>query len=277
MRNICFTFIVLQNILNLALTASLTSYKKVPAGNLRSSSVKTASADCQKACFRYPEGSTIAQPPYFRSSYQYLDVQVIYKNGTDDAGNDLFCYMTDSGDQSPTLRVYPGDHLVFTLRNDYIGKGASVPASMNMTMNSTMMCGAKKVTSSSTNIHFHGSHTSPTCHEDEVIETIVNYGETFTYDVSFPKTQPPGIYWYHPHLHGYTEAAVQGGATGAVIVEGIENVVPAVAGLPEQIFVLRDVLIKNGSADGPAWDVSVNQVLVKYPEYIPAVLDIKPN
>ena len=34
---------------------------------------------------------------------------------------------------------------------------------------------------------------------------------------------PEGLYWYHPHIHGISEPAVQGGATGAIIVDGLEN------------------------------------------------------
>ncbi len=34
--------------------------------------------------------------------------------------------------------------------------------------------------------------------------------------------------------------AVQGGASGAIIVKGIENVQPKVAGLPERVLVIRD-------------------------------------
>jgi FtsP/CotA-like multicopper oxidase with cupredoxin domain len=59
-----------------------------------------------------------------------------------------------------------------------------------------------------------------------VIRTMINSGETFQYDVQFPLDEPPGLYWYHPHIHGISEAAVQGGASGALIVEGIQNINP---------------------------------------------------
>ena len=39
---------------------------------------------------------------------------------------------------------------------------------------------------------------------------MINSGETFQYDVQFPLDEPPGLYWYHPHIHGISEAAVQG-------------------------------------------------------------------
>ena len=84
------------------------------------------------------------------------------------------------------------------------------------------------------------TNTPPICHEDEVILTIINSGETFRYELHIPKNEPPGLYWFHPHIHGIATAAVQGGASGAIIVEGIENVNPKVAGLPQRVLIVRD-------------------------------------
>ena len=53
-----------------------------------------------------------------------------------------------------------------------------------------------------------------------MIHTLINSGHTFNYSLKFPTSEPPGLYWYHPHVHGIAEAAVQGGASGAIIVEG---------------------------------------------------------
>ena len=47
------------------------------------------------------------------------------------------------------------------------------------------------------------------------------------------------MYWYHPHIHGFTEFQVNGGAAGAIIVEGMEKVRPEVQGLTERVFVIR--------------------------------------
>ena len=94
--------------------------------------------------------------------------------------------------------------------------------------------------SSSVNIHYHGTNTAPKCHQDEVIKTLVNSGETFQYNVSFPSNEPPGLYWYHPHVHGINEAAVQGGAAGALVLDGINNVQPDVSGLRHRILLVRD-------------------------------------
>ena len=55
-------------------------------------------------------------------------------------------------------------------------------------------CGDATMTITSVNLHFHGTNTSPRCHADEVIHTLINSGETFNYTVRFPITEPPGLY-----------------------------------------------------------------------------------
>jgi FtsP/CotA-like multicopper oxidase with cupredoxin domain len=136
------------------------------------------------------------------------------------------------------------------------------------------------MTASSVNVHYHGTNTAPTCHQDEVIHTLVNPGETFEYDVEFPWDEPPGLYWYHPHVHGISEAAVQGGASGALIVEGIQNVNPAVAGLPQQLLIIRDNPVPGSPTPGgriPSWDLSLNYVPIAYPAFTPAIIQMKPS
>ncbi len=70
-------------------------------------------------------------------------------------------------------------------------------------------CGALNMTDASVNLHYHGANVPPICHQDEVIRTIINTGEQFRYEVHFPKNEPSGLYWYHPHIHGLSTAAVQ--------------------------------------------------------------------
>jgi FtsP/CotA-like multicopper oxidase with cupredoxin domain len=228
-------------------------------------------------CYRYPIGSNLTQPLNIYSSQGYLDVSFDYQTGTDDNGNDLFCYVLNNGLQSPTLRIIPGDHILLSLKNDLMPDGTSPPMNMDISTWNYTTCGSKMMTSTSTNLHFHGSHTIPKCHRDDVVTTIVNSGESFNFDLLIPTTQPPGLYWYHPHLHGIAEAAVLGGATGAIVVEGIEQIQPKVAGLPEQIFVVRDMLLPDTDNPlMPAKDISVNYVPIFFPDYVPPVLRIKP-
>ena len=73
-----------------------------------------------------------------------------------------------------------------------------------------------------------------------MLNTLIQPGSAgFQFNVPIPTTQPPGLYWYHPHVHGFTEFQVNGGAAGALIVSGMEKVRPEVAGLTERVFVVR--------------------------------------
>jgi FtsP/CotA-like multicopper oxidase with cupredoxin domain len=96
--------------------------------------------------------------------------------------------------------------------------------------------------------------------------------------LKFPKDEPPGLYWYHPHVHGTSSQMVQGGSTGAIEVEGIANIQPAVAGLAERYLVLRDQQMAWSLptlVPAPNWDVSVNYVPVNYPTYKPAIITMQ--
>jgi FtsP/CotA-like multicopper oxidase with cupredoxin domain len=180
--------------------------------------------------------------------------------------------MTPEGLENPTLHVRPGDHLIINLTNN-------TPASpVEMTVPSPNACGDIVMTQSSVNLHYHGTNTSPTCGQDEVVHTIINSGQTFRYDVAFPLDEPPGLYWYHPHAHGLVEVALQGGASGAIIVEGIQAFEPEVAGLAHKILVIRDQNVVGNPTPGgaiPSWDLSVNFVPITYPAEIPAIIKMR--
>jgi hypothetical protein len=65
--------------------------------------------------------------------------------------------------------------------------------------------------------------------------------------------------------------------SGAIIVEGLEKVQPAVAHLPARVFVIRDQNVARnpppgGPNDVPSWDLSFNYVPIAYPDYTPAVI-----
>ena len=236
-------------------------------------------------CPRFPAGSSISQPQDLFSEHGVLRVNFTYETAVDENGNSLFCFMTQSGSQSPTLHVRPGDRLLIQLTNNVPATASSSTAmaampGMTFSGRASSTCGAVTMTAASVNIHYHGTNTPPTCHQDEVIRTMINSGETFQYDVQFPLDEPPGLYWYHPHIHGISEAAVQGGASGALIVDGIQNVNPEVAGLPEQVLIIRDNLVPGNPDPGgniPSWDISLNYVPVPSPAFTPAIIQMKPS
>lgn len=129
----------------------------------------------------------------------------------------------------PTLRVRPGDRMLVDLVNDI----ADAP----------------------TNLHFHGFHVSPKPLSDDIFLEVVP-GESVQLDVQLPADHPSGLYWYHPHYHPRVSPQVYEGMSGAIIVEGALDELPGVKGLPEQLFVLKEVGI---GADG--------RHLQSYPEW----------
>ena len=234
-----------------------------------------AKASSPAVCARAEAGSPAYRPPDLYSSNGVLSVTLNYLTTVDDAGRTNFCFQTPDGLESPTLHVHPGDTLKVSVANQVPPLPPGQPVEQ---VNEP--CAAATMTGTTVNMHFHGTNTSPQCHGDDVIHTEINSGTTFQYSLKFPTNEPPGLYWYHPHVHGIAEAAVQGGATGAIVVEGIAAIQPAVAGLPEQILVIRDQTVASapvGKTSPPAWDVSLNYVPVAYPSYTPAVLSIQPG
>ncbi len=82
---------------------------------------------------------------------------------------------------------------------------------------------------------------SRVCHQDDVLKTSIPSGDPpFEYRFRIPENEPPGLYWYHPHIHGFSKVQVLGGASGAIIVEGIERANRELAGLPERVLIIRD-------------------------------------
>ena len=136
-------------------------------------------------CPRSAPGSVIEQPPALFSQNGVLTVRFSWQTTLDYAGRTLYCFMTPDGLENPTLHIDPGDHLIITVTNN-------TPALGFMMTLDPPLCGpgGSQMTFSSVNIHYHGTNTSPTCHQDEVIKTLVNSGQTFQYNVAFPKNEP---------------------------------------------------------------------------------------
>jgi FtsP/CotA-like multicopper oxidase with cupredoxin domain len=229
-------------------------------------------------CPRPAPGSVVTPAADLYSQNGVLNVTLSYYTALDFYGRTEFCFVTSNGEEGPTLHVNPGDKLEVTL-TDMVPAPPGAGEEVVSNSNTSFACFATSMNASSVNMHFHGTNVSPTCHSDEVIHTIVNSGETFQYVINIPANEPPGLYWYHPHVHGIASHAVQGGATGIIEVEGIAGLEPVVAGLPQRFLAIRDQpLATNGvlSAfpNAPFWDVSLNYVPVNYPQYIPSVIQM---
>ncbi|HEY1614219.1 MAG TPA: multicopper oxidase domain-containing protein [Rhizomicrobium sp.] len=229
-------------------------------------------------CSRPGVGEVVKTPPDLYSSNGVLAVSLNYFTSLDKLNRTRFCFVTPDGKESPTLHVLPGDTIQIALTNMVSQQAEGGSYDSEVVSNDRTRCGAKNMTLSSVNIHFHGTNTSPKCHSDDVIHTLVNSGETFTYNVKIPTDEPPGLYWYHPHVHGISAAAVNGGASGAIIVEGIAKFQPAVKGLPQRLLIIRDESLAHppklnkGAPNAPFWDISLNYVPIAYPRYIPSII-----
>jgi FtsP/CotA-like multicopper oxidase with cupredoxin domain len=184
----------------------------------------------QEVCPRPLPNGVIAEPEELRSEQGTLSVDLAFRNQLDEQGRMRYCYVDKNGNESPTLRLRPGDLLVLRLKNDLKVLG-NLQKNAGMAMKhagppgaTSSACTDSQGGALSTNLHFHGLSIAPDCHQDDVLHTSLQPTDA-AYEFRFrvPPDQPPGLYWYHPHLHGLTREQVVGGASGALIVEGIET------------------------------------------------------
>jgi FtsP/CotA-like multicopper oxidase with cupredoxin domain len=289
-----------------------------------------AGSPSTELCPRPAVGAVVTDPVELRSSGGSLTVNLAIHSYRTAAGVPRYCYRTPDGHEAPTLRVRPGDRVTLHLSNHLMplddGGGnamamhahthsaagpvgastsGSAAASTPGAAAGSNACSGGVMTATSTNLHFHGMTLPPVCHQDEVLNTSIQPGDPpFEYHFQVPENEPPGLYWYHPHIHGFSSKQVTGGASGALIVEGLERAIPEVAGLPERVFVIRDLDLMNPDAtpssaepvvprptldsDGdiannntgygkPARDLSINFVPAPYPDYPPATIVMKPK
>jgi FtsP/CotA-like multicopper oxidase with cupredoxin domain len=262
-------------------------------------------------CQRPEPGNAVLEPRNLRSHDGVLRVDLTIHNEKEPDGSIRYCYLTDDGALSPTLRVKPGDLLILNFKNDLTDLASQDPGAtpiagpLCLSKKRVDTCTSGAMTSTSSNLHFHGLTVPPVCHQDDVLKTSIQADDPpFEYRFRIPANEAPGLYWYHPHIHGYSKVQVLGGASGALIIEGIERADPAVAGLPERVLVIRDQDLLNPNAppsksepvvpknlvdsDGdaansgtgfgkPAKDLSINFVPVPYPDYPPASITVRPG
>jgi FtsP/CotA-like multicopper oxidase with cupredoxin domain len=284
------------------------------------------------ACPRPEAGSVAADAPELRSQDGRLELTLTERNERAPDGGVRYCFIDGAGHQAPTLRVKPGDELVIHLKDELAdlettpaGNAPVAAAHDHMHAHarggeeagaiSTDPCRRGAMVPFATNLHFHGLSVPPVCHQDEVLKTtVLPTDPPFEYRLRIRDDQPSGLYWYHPHVHGFSAQHVQGGASGALIVEGIERFNAELRGLPERVLVIRDQdllqpqapvsatgpsaagtrvrqsgglnplvdsegdAINTGTGAGrPAKDLSVNFVPVPWPHYPPAGIAMRPG
>ena len=159
-----------------------------------------------------PSGSDLMGPPELRSVSGTLTVDLeASPQQVTIAGRDVRALSYNGGVPGPTLRVRAGDTLSVRLRN-----GQADPS----------------------NLHVHGLHVSPENNSDNMFVTVAA-GDSFDYQYDLPANHPPGVYWYHPHHHGFVADQVFGGLYGAIIVEDPDPI-PASR---ERVLVISDITL----------------------------------
>lgn len=213
-------------------------------------------------------GTVVSNPLDIYSTDGVLTANFTFRSQLAAYLEECYIYQASAGPvEAPTLRLNPGDQLVLNLTNrlSYLpppppARSPAMAAMANMPGMTNNPCSGGTMSATSTNIHFHGLNIPPVCHQDEIITTdIENTDPAFQYKFTVPTNDAPGMYWYHPHLHGEATLQVNGGAAGALIVGGIEKTAPQVGGLPERVFVIRQQF-----TDPNSWIAGPNQLTLNY-------------
>ena len=128
-------------------------------------------------------------------------------------------------DGGPTVRVKPGDTIVFDVTNDLPrGRG---PAELAYGRNSTCI--------------FTDSKFPPMPPADDVLRTLAMPGGSLHYVLPIPRNQEPGLYWYHPTCTARrTIRWAKPEMSGAIIIQGLEHHLPGLGKMTERMIVVRD-------------------------------------
>ncbi len=157
----------------------------------------------------------LIRPPEIRSENGILSATIMAAPGRVQLGDFAFLGMLYNGTYvPPVLRAGAGDTLQIAFKNDL----PDVPSKL----------------------HYHGMGVSPQENSDNVF-VHVHPGQQFDYEVHIPirDRQGPGLFWYHPHAHGFVEKQIRGGMSGGIVVEGSERLFPILQDLPERIFLIK--------------------------------------
>jgi suppressor of ftsI len=125
---------------------------------------------------------------------------------------------------APTIDVKPGETIDVDLKNEL---PKTPPPAMSGLEDDV-------------NLHFHGLGVSPRKPGDDVLTVLATPGKRVRYVVRIPANQEPGLYWYHPHVHGLVNFQVgESGMSGAIVIEGLERHLPGLAKMKHRVILIR--------------------------------------
>ena len=116
-------------------------------------------------------GSVVGDPKNLYSSHGVLSVDLRYRTSVDAQGQTHYCYVAPDGSEAPTLRVKQGDTLILRLKNEEPA-GPSSHAGQHE-HGASHGCTTAAMSATATNLHFHGMSVPPVCHQDDVLNTLI--------------------------------------------------------------------------------------------------------
>lgn len=118
-----------------------------------------------------------------------------------------------------------------------------------------------------TNLHLHGLDIEVHMfdpvgtHDPDAPHIKVGPGQCYCYKFQVPDHHPPGMYWYHPHLHGSTAVQMWSGMLGVLYIDGPLDQELANYGVTRQEeFVSWDPAFRR--VDEPTHDIEVDEFLL---------------
>jgi suppressor of ftsI len=183
------------------------------------------------------DATELPEPPVVKSVNGVAKISLIV-NENKTTGQPEFVY-DGMPEVAPTIDIKPGDTFVVDVKNDM----PTVPPPNTVDLQDYI------------NLHFHGLTVSPEGHGDNVLGMLAKPGAHLHYVVHVPANQEPGLYWYHPHVHGQTSYQVgESGMSGAIVIEGLTRHLPELAKMKQRLIVVRAVGI--GGDDVEPMDMS---------------------
>lgn len=183
-----------------------------------------APAAAQNPRERAPAPAETGNPSEVASRGGTLTTQLVAAPGTVVMGGTSYPRNLYNGSYiPPTLRLNPGDSVNLTLVNRI--RAQTDPGLYNGNW---------------TNLHYHGFNVSPVKPADQVVTTVVDSAQSFTFAFRLPSWHPEGLFWYHPHPHGVSGGQVLGGMSGAIVVGDLLKHFPQFRGAPERILLVKD-------------------------------------
>ena len=178
----------------------------------------------------------LRSPRALRSHHGKLKLKLVCTPATVDmhAAKPVRTWTYDGIVPGYTWELRGGDVLAVDLRNHL----PELPHHPHMTMDRPHQW-------TTTNLHTHGLHVSPSGIADNIFLEIPP-GHRQRYEIPIPEDHPAGLFWYHPHKHGGVCQQVRGGMAGIIVIRGDLDRVPEIRAAREQIMVLQSIELGSG-------------------------------